>query len=359
MQANPDVLQPATLLGSHYLRLGEKQKALALAKKLEGTHSKDPAVLDLLAQAQLANNDKSSALESYARLAVVQPESALVQFRIASIHMAMQNFSAASDALKKSLTIKPDYLAAQLAQIKIEAEQDNYEKAIAMARQVQKQHKGSPAGYIAEGDLLLKQKKPALAASAYEQAFAINKNPALLIKLHASLRQAGKDKEADLRLTEWLKKHPDDLPIRMYLADTFLTEGKLADAVEQYQNVLKEQPKFAPALNNLATAYQHQKDPRALEYAEKAYQLATENPAVLDTLGWILVEQGDTARGLPLLQKAVSLAPQVGEIRYHFAVGLVKSGQKIKARQELEQLLANAKNTGNIDEVKALLIQVQ
>ncbi|SDZ75440.1 putative PEP-CTERM system TPR-repeat lipoprotein [Nitrosospira multiformis] len=359
MQANPDVLQPAILLGTHYLRLGEKQKALALAKKLEGTHSKDSAVLDLLAQAQLANNDKSSALESYARLAVVQPESPLVQFRIASIHMAMRNLSAASDALKKSLAIKPDYLAAQLAQIDIEAEQGNYEKAIAMARQVQKQHKGSPAGYIAEGDLLLKQKKPALAASAYEQAFAVNKTSPLLIKLHASLRQAGKDKEADLRLIEWLKKHPNDLSARMYLADTFLTEGKLAAAVEQYQTVLKEQPKFAPALNNLATAYQRQKDPRALEYAEKAYQLATENPAVLDTLGWVLLEQENIARALPLLQKAASLAPQAGEIRYHFASALVKSGNKSQARKELEQILATGKTFSGIDEARALLERIQ
>ena len=44
-----------------------------------------------------------------------------------------------------------------------------------------------------------------------------------------------------------------------------------------------------PALNNLATAYQQEKNPLALEYAEKAYKLAPDSPAVLDTLGWILV----------------------------------------------------------------------
>jgi putative PEP-CTERM system TPR-repeat lipoprotein len=359
MQANPDVLQPAILLGSHYLRLGEKQKALALAKKLHGSHPKEPATLDLLAQVQLANADKAGALESYTKLAALMPESALTQFRIAVVHMTMQNVAAASDALKKALTIRPDYLDAQLAQIGIESGQGNYEKALAISRQVQRQHKKSPAGYIAEGDLWIKQKNPVLAVSAYEQAFAIDKNPASLMKLHASLKQAGKDKEADLRLTEWLKKHPDDLTTRMYLADTFLTEGKPAAAVEQYQAVLKEQPKFVPALNNLATAYQRQKDPRALEYAEKAYQLATENPAVLDTLGWILLEQENIARALPLLQKAASLAPQAGEIRYHFASALVKSGNKSQARKELEQILATGKTFSGIDETRALLERIQ
>ena len=81
-------------------------------------------------------------------------------------------------------------------------------------------------------------------------------------------------------------------------------------AIEQYQIILKQAPTYMPALNNLATAYQQEKNPLALEYAEKAYQLAPGSAAVMDTLGWILVEQGNTTRGLPLLEKAVSLAPE-------------------------------------------------
>jgi predicted Zn-dependent protease len=86
--------------------------------------------------------------------------------------------------------------------------------------------------------------------------------------------------------------------------------------------------------------------------------LAPENPAILDTLGWILVDQGNTARGLPLLQKAVSLAPNSMDIRYHLVLGLVKSGDKAKAKQELEQLLAANKTFSNIDDAKALLKQL-
>jgi tetratricopeptide (TPR) repeat protein len=96
-----------------------------------------------------------------------------------------------------------------------------------------------------------------------------------------------------------------------------------------------------------------------LEYAEKAYKLAEDSPAILDTLGWILIEQDNLARGLPLLQKANSLAPEAAEIRYHLILGLVKSGDKAKARKELEQLLATRKNFTNIDEARTLLKQMQ
>jgi tetratricopeptide (TPR) repeat protein len=145
----------------------------------------------------------------------------------------------------------------------------------------------------------------------------------------------------------------------MYLAGTHLTERHYKAAIEQYQIILKQTPDFMPALNNLATAYQQEKNPLALEYAEKAYQLAPDSPAVLDTLGWILAEQGDTARGLPLLQKAASLAPEGAEIRYHLALALVKSGDKVKARQHLEQLLSAGKTFSNINEARTLLTQIQ
>ncbi len=356
---NPDALQPAMLLAAHYLRSGEKQKSLVLAKKLQGANPGNPDALDLLSQAQFANDDTVGAVGSAEKLAVMLPKSALAQFRLASIHMAMQNWSGASDALKKALAIKPDYLDAQLASIMLETRKENYEGAIAISRQIQKQHQKSPVGYIAEGDLLMKQKNPAHAAKAYEQAFGISRNQPLMVKLHASLTQAGKGKEANSRLLHWLKESPNDVSIRMYLAEVYLADRQNRSAIEQYQIILRQDPKYVPALNNLATTYQQEKDPLALEYAEKAYKLAEDSPAILDTLGWILIEQDNLARGLPLLQKANSLAPEAAEIRYHLILGLVKSGDKAKARKELEQLLATRKNFTNIDEARTLLKQMQ
>ena len=78
-------------------------------------------------------------------------------------------------------------------------------------------------------------------------------------------------------------------------------------------------------LNNLAWAYQQVKDARALETAERAYKLAPDNAAIADTLGWILVEQGNTKRGIEVLQKAVTAAPKIASYRYHLARGAPQS----------------------------------
>ncbi|PIY06418.1 MAG: PEP-CTERM system TPR-repeat protein PrsT, partial [Gallionellales bacterium CG_4_10_14_3_um_filter_54_96] len=101
-----------------------------------------------------------------------------------------------------------------------------------------------------------------------------------------------------------------------------------------------------------------EKDPRALEYAEKANQITADNPAAMDTLAWILLEQGKTARALGLLQKAVAIAPQLTEIHYHLAVALVKSGDKVQARKELELLLKDKKPFPEIEQARALLKQL-
>ena len=55
----------------------------------------------------------------------------------------------------------------------------------------------------------------------------------------------------------------------------------------------------------------------------------------------MLVEQGNTTRGLELLQKAVVAAPNAHEIRYHLAQAWLKAGDKAKARSELERLVAS------------------
>jgi predicted Zn-dependent protease len=91
-------------------------------------------------------------------------------------------------------------------------------------------------------------------------------------------------------------------------------------------------------LNNLAWNLDQSKDPKAIEYAERAYKLAPEQPAVMDTLGVMLVEKGDGARGLELLKKASSKAPQNGMIRLNLAKALVKTGNKDEARKELDEL---------------------
>ncbi len=355
---NPDAVQPAAQLALHYVRTGQKQKALTLAQKLQTANPTAADALELLAQMRLANDDKSGALEGYEKLAVLMPSSAAVHVRIAAIHVAMNKPAQAADALKKALSLQPDFLEAQVALAGVEQARGNHEQALSIARNIQKQHEKSPAGYMLEGELLMAQQKPAQAAKSYERAYALNKTSQHAIKLHAALRNGGREKEADAHIAQWLQEHPTDLMTHAYIAQVYLTKGQNKQAIRHYETILQHEPKDVRAMNNLAWAYQQEKDGRALQLAEKAYAAEGSNPSILDTLGWILVERGELARGVDLLQKAVSLAPDAAEIRYHLAQALVKTGDKEKARSELQRVLGAGKEFSKEKEARALLAQL-
>jgi putative PEP-CTERM system TPR-repeat lipoprotein len=355
--ARPETVAPALQLGAQYLGSGQQQKALTLARKYQAANGANPELLELLARAQLANDDAAGALDSYSKLAALAPKSAAVQVQLARVHLLLKNEAAAGDDLNKALALQPGFVPAQIAQIQLAEQKGNADGAIAIARQLQKQHPGDPNGYMLEGDLAARHERTAAALAAYEQAFALNKSAPALVKIHQQLIKSGKADQAEQRLARWQKDNPQDFQVPLYLAERKLMEKDYKGAAVQLQAVLKQNPNNAVALNNLAWAYQQDKDPRALQTAEQAYRLAGNSPAVLDTLGWLLLERGEVARALPLLQKAAALTPQPG-IRYHFAVALQKSGDKEGARKALLELLAKGGHFPEAPAARALLKEI-
>lgn len=360
--AKPNDIATSVQLGNHYVKIGAKAKALALAQKLLAANPTNPDVLDLMGQAQFANDDKAGALATYGKVVAAVPNSALAHFRIASVQLASQDAKAAIQSLKKAVALKADYLDAQLALATLEARNNNIDGALAIAKQIQKQRPADAVSFTLEGDLLVSQKKYAAAVTAYERSLAITKSPGVNIKLHQALISAGRTKEADAKLEKWIQDHPEDLSTQVYKGEKFLRNNSIKPAIAIFERVLQTVPTNALVLNNLAYAYQQEKDGRALSTAEKALQYAPENPAILDTLGWILVEQGNAQRGVSVLQKALSVLPKEAEltpvtaqIHLHLARGLIKTGDKGAARKELLQIIDAGKSLPELDDAKALL----
>lgn len=352
---NPDAIAPVLKLGSHYLMTKQEKKALTLARKFQTTNPTSPEMMDLLGQAQLANNDPQGALDSYSKLVNMAPKSALAQMRLAQVQGALKNETGAAESLKKANALAPNMLQTRVAQVELAMRRGRTDEAMTLARQLQQDTPTSPVGFLLEGDMQKAQNKPALALAAYDKAFAITKSGAVLLRSAQSMRQMGKEAEANARVAQWAKAHPEDLQVAMYMAEAHLAAREYKPASVILEDIIKRAPNSGPALNNLAWAYQQQKDPRALATAEQAYKVAGEHAAVMDTLGWMLVEQGNTQRGLPLLQKAAAAPMATPEIRYHLAVAMHKSGDKTGARKELETLLAQNKPFAQLEEARSLL----
>jgi len=135
----------------------------------------------------------------------------------------------------------------------------------------------------------------------------------------------------------------------------FMVIGRNKEAIAQFEEIQKIAPKTVPTLNNLAYLYHKENDRRALPTAEQALKLAPDHPAVQDTAGWIMVESGQVSRGLALLRKAVAKAPDSPTVRYHYAIGLIETGDKDQARKELETVVRSDQKFPELNEAKTLL----
>jgi putative PEP-CTERM system TPR-repeat lipoprotein len=357
-KANPSALQPLALLANYYVQKKEPQKALRIARDAQTANPQNPDSLDLLGSVQFAADEKENALATYRKLVQLVPKSPVAHYKLASMQATVKDAAAARISFNKALELKPDYLEAQTALILLEMESGKPVEAVRIAQNIQSQSPKSPMGFALEGDVLMAQKKYPEAKSAYEKALAIGKNGLFAVKVHQAQSLAGDVKGADAGLLQWLKEYPDDVAVRGHLAQTYMQAGRNKQAIEQYEFILQKSPNSVPVLNNLAFLYQQEKSPRALPIAEQAYKLRPDVAESADTLGWILVEQGKVARGVEVLQKAAAAAPKDPEIGYHYAVALVKSGDKAKARKQLEALLATGQKFPQMEQAKVLLKQL-
>lgn len=357
--ADPKAMQPLLMLPSLYVQMGERRKALEIAQQAQAANPENPQFLDLLGFAQLSAGEKGRALVTYRAMVKLQPKSPYGLYRLADAQAGVGDFGAAAESLRQALAFKPGYTDASVALVSLEIRAKRYPAALSVARQVQKQSPKSYYGLSLEGDVLMAERKFPLAIKAYESAQSIYKTSATLVRLYAAHVAAGRSEDGDALLEQGIKESPEDVTVRLYAAEVAVKRGDHKRAISQYEWLSQKQPENIVLLNNLAWAYFQAKDARALEVAERAYKLAPENAPVLDTLGTLLVEHGEVARGTELLGKAVKVAPNVAEFHYHFAQGLIKAGDKLKARDALERALAFGGTFAGYSDAKNLLSQLR
>jgi putative PEP-CTERM system TPR-repeat lipoprotein len=356
--AAPTNPEPPVLLASFYLTKGDSAKAIAIARNARSTAPNNARLLDVLGSAQLAAGDPDAAVTTFSALVRVVPKDATAHAKLANALAAKDNASAARSEIARALALDPRLAEAKVTLASLEMNAGKNDEAMRIARELQKENPKSAVGLALEGDVLMNQKQFMAAQNVYERAFALGKSRQLVVKQSRALRAAGKNAEAQAKLAQWLQEQPNDTIVRSYLATSYIQSGQNKPAIEQLQLVVQKDPRNAQALNDLAWLYHVENDQRALATAEEAYRLKPADAQVMDTLGWILLNRGTTDRGLELLQKAVEIAPTSPTIHYHWAVALMKSGDKVRARRQLERLLEKNPTFAERKEAETLLKQL-
>lgn len=340
IDAVPTDKTPRLMLVEYHLRQNDAKAALTTAQSAAVALPDVPELVDALGRAQAANGENNQAMSSFNKLVGLMPQSPLPYLRMAAVHVAAKDNSAAITSLRKALDAQPNLLAAQrgLAELLLKSNQTS--EAVAISKTVQTQRPKENAGFLLEGDVHSTSRNWASAAAAYQAGLKVAPGPELVIKLHTALTQSGKAADAQRLTTEWLRTNPNDAAIPLYLGDRAIASNQLNDAQRQYDRVLALQPNNALALNNMAWVAGKLGRADALTLAEKANEVAPNQPAFMDTLALLLSEKNEHARALTLQKKVVELQPNAPLFKLNLAKIHIKAGDKASAKPLLDELTA-------------------
>ncbi len=332
-----------------HIRAGNQRKALNLARSLETTNPGSLPVLMAVSRAAIAAGEMEMATLKLRRMVNVARESPHDLYRISQLQQRAEDVKGAYDTLSRTVFLDPSYLPALISLTRIEVSLGETKKALERADTIRGLYPALATGDLLAGDVLMQVKRFEEAATAYAQGMKKQEDGVLLLRLYLA-RSEVSDGEPPLDLLQdWLVRHPEDRLVKRSLAGEYARLGRVDEAVSLNEALLEDQPDDPVVLNNLAWLYQKSGKGDARKYAERAYALAPNQVRTIDTLGWILVQQGEVSQGLKLLRDAQARAAGDPNIGYHLAVALSKLGRMAEAKAQIQAVL----NAGRDPEISA------
>ncbi len=141
----------------------------------------------------------------------------------------------------------------------------------------------------------------------------------------------------------------------MERAGAYLTFERNAEAIATYEKILEANPLHVPTLNNVAWLYRDSAPAKAMEYIQRAQNLAPTDPFVLDTLAMLTLQSGDVARAYNLIEEAARRAPANLDIQLHLGEIQLKQGRSAEARKTLDALVRSAPESAQAKAAGALI----
>ena len=154
------------------------------------------------------------------------------------------------------------------------------------------------------------------------------------------LAQSGDVDGALQGIDQLLQRYPEH-PDLVYQRATILeTGGRTKEALNTFEGALKSRPADPQLANALGfTLADHKmKLSRAETLVREALKVSPDNPAIQDSLGWVLYRRGKSTEALPVLERAWRNSHD-SEIAAHYGEVLWKTGDEGQARYIWQQAL--------------------
>ena len=308
-RADPGDFAATVGLSSLLTRLGRKQEAVDVLGPIKAAARAEPDLALTLGSAYMTAGQPEAAVESFGSVIAQRPDDAEARFQLGGALLMVGQFEAAIESLRRAYEIDPS----------------REDIGLGLARTLE-----------AGG-------RPREAIAAYQAMLGGDRKPSLTVRGHAgrAFARLGMPAEADAQGDAIRAVDLRDPAGQFLLGEKLFAQGKYEDALKAYRDALRGGPEaqYNEALGRTSeklTQYDDAlhafgdaiaADPRylaprlgrgrvrlvrrefALAVAEllEAQKIAPDSAPVLRDLGRAYVEMRDTARGVPLLERAVQL----------------------------------------------------
>lgn len=334
---SPDGLQQLAAL---YTANKDYAEAETLLRKRLEKQPDDLISSGRLVEILMSKGETAKAEAEARRMTALTNQSGVGDFSLGRVLATKKDYNAAADAFRKSVAAREgDPLPLEGLVRSLLAADKKAEAITALNEQLEdKDGKNKLFAQYMLGSLYGQEGDQAKAEKNLEDV--VREKPDS-VPAWAALAGLYKDREARIAVYKrGLKAVPGNIELNMLLATEYEQANRFDDAVVLYEEILKTNSKYEPAINNLAALLLDRRTDkashaRALTLAKEL--AATDNPAMLDTLGWAYYRAGQYADAIGVLERVVGKAGQFPIFRYHLGMAYFAAGNTVGAKQELTQ----------------------
>lgn len=361
-------------LGQALQQTGDLPAALAAWDQAISRYGPSVEVLQYRSQAYLYQGDLTAAVADLKTLAGLQPQDAQLHYRLGLI-LAAHDPAASQPYLDQAAQLDPRYqpAAADLRRAVLSARfaEDPAYTLLAAGRALAALDEWSLAAhafhqaallrpayaeawaYLGEalqhpgqGSLILDPPDPGDGLSQLQTALELDPQSLsahTFLALYYSRRGSFDLALATLRRA--LDLDPTNLPLQLQLASLLAASGDLYQARETYLQVIQKaptDPAYARSLVQFCLDYDFEIAQTALPLARSLAAQYPDDPANLDLLAQVLLQQNDLHTARRLLQRALELDPAFIPARLHLGQALLLLGDSSAALDQLAQVVSLA-----------------
>lgn len=391
-----DDVKSVLLLATAHLNNNEADLAVELLHKTVKLHPRNSRVRMLLAELLTRKNDHDGAVAQYRAILEQKPDDAQALTAIAKLYQTTNKLSElasiadsmleqkdsmavgfyyqgwlkvqdskldeARELFEKALSIAPASIEPATAMVQTWLSQNQWQAAVKRLDAMLATQPTNATLYNLKAEAQIVGKDLAGAETSLKKATEINPKWWIPYRTLAALRSAKKDFPGAQQYLESGLAATNEIPmLRMELALLHERNGKIDESIAVYKKMIDDGMTGDSVINNLAMLLTTKTDASSLDAARSySEKLATsDNPIYLDTAGWVHYKRGDYQAALPILKRAVELAPKHPQIRYHLGVAYFRNNQLQEAKDNLSLALKDERKFEGRDDAKQVLQQIQ